>query len=449
MQGTSFIYRDFSLDTDRRVASFRYTIETDQQPFDLCETLTFPDALPDTQAIAKLLRALHIGLGISYYKAFLPPIITHPYQMDSAEASFWNTVFKHGLGELLYKNKLPAGRLAAFKAQDGTAIDGADTTRWHEEALLGIGGGKDSIVAGELLKQLDIPLKGFVLATGTNKGQSQSVADVMKVDLLAVERRLDQQIIEIGKLPNTYNGHVPISMVFAFVGCVLAAQTGSSYVVVANEASASIPQVTSDNGSVNHQWSKSLDFEKLFQDYIHQNVSNKLHYFSAIRPLTSVAVAKLFATHKPYFEVFTSDNALFKIKQGQREHPRWSIDSPKSLSSYVLLSPWIADDDLLRIFGRNFLNEPLDELFLSLLGETDTPILDCVGTPDELRLSLSLLDRQGRAGNSHLMQLAKDKHLLAPDVDAELARVLEPATDHALPDTLTNTLLDHIRKDLA
>ena len=46
-------------------------------------------------------------------------------------------------------------------------------------AILGIGGGKDSIVAGELLKGCSLPFDGFVMATGEQRGQAQAVADIM------------------------------------------------------------------------------------------------------------------------------------------------------------------------------------------------------------------------------------------------------------------------------
>jgi hypothetical protein len=448
MIGKIFKFVDTSWNVERTIATFRYRIETSEQSFDLAETLELPFPAPDNSVVSNVIRSLHLALGISYYKSFVPPEFVHPYAMDENEAAFWNTVYINGLGEFLYNNKLDAGQLASFTEQKGLerspqqpALD------WTSEALLGIGGGKDSIVAGELLRKIGVEPTGFVLATGEILGQTRAVTDVMKASLIPIKRQLDLQILEINKLEGAYNGHIPISLIFALCGCLLAASRGSKYVVVANEASASIPQVKWQGNTVNHQWSKSLEFERLFQEYVHAYISEELSYFSAIRPLTSLGVARLFSEYKDYFPVFTSDNSVFRIKQGERDHPRWSGDSPKSLSSFILLAPWMDDDELMRTFGRNFLDKPeLEELFVSLLGRSNTPILDCVGTPDELLYSLQKLHTQKRFIDSALMQKAVNEGLVAngkSTVDAELI-----TDEQAFPEELADKLSSVTSKEL-
>ncbi len=450
MTGKLFSYENVRVSDNRMIINFDYRIDTDEKTFNLTESLTLPNPLPDSNVVDRLLRALHLALGISYYKTFIPPTIDHAYQMDQTEADFWNSVFLNGLGEFLYKNNLSASSLATFKPQAGTIIPGQqDDVEWQQNAFLGIGGGKDSIVAGELLKGLEIPTKGFVLATGNNTGQAAAVADKMHVSISVVERRLDNQILDMNKLEGAYNGHVPISLVFALVGCLLAACEGFQYVVVANESSASIPQVTHEGSAVNHQWSKSLEFEKSFQSFVHQNISSNLHYTSIIRPLTSIAVAKLFSQYPAYFETFTSDNSLFKISQEKRTHPRWSPESSKSLSSYILLAPWITDDELLQIFGSDFLSkETLKGLFIDLLGRGDSPILDCVGTPDELRLSLSLLAGQKRFVDSALMIVARQESILLENYEEPLKSALSLDENHAIPDELAEKVTIKLREML-
>ena len=76
------------------------------------------------------------------------------------------------------------------------------------------------------------------MATGEQLGQAKAVATTMDVSLHVVERRLDQQLLTLQESPNAYKGHIPISLIFGLVGSVLAAASGATYVVVANEASA-------------------------------------------------------------------------------------------------------------------------------------------------------------------------------------------------------------------
>jgi hypothetical protein len=184
----------------------------------------------------------------------------------------------------------------------------------------------------------------------------------------------------------------------------------------------------------------------MFQKFVHKNISENLNYFSLIRPLTSVAVARLFANYPKYFEIFTSDNSLFKISPQEREHPRWSHDSPKSLSSYILLSPWMSDEDLNRTFGYEFLNDVnLKDLFMGLLGKTETPILDCVGTPSELRLCLSILSKNGRFTDTILMKTAKTEGLIMENYEEPLKSALSPSEDHAVPAEIYTKLVAFIK----
>jgi len=451
MIGKLFVYDNVRVSEDRKILNFDYRVETDEQTFSLTEKIELPYSLPNSSTVDRLLRALHLALGISYYKTFMPPAIDHDYEISGEEASFWNDVFKNGLGEFLYKNELDPGLIARFKTQNGSIRPGTqDDIEWHDTAFLGIGGGKDSIVAGELLKELNIPTKGFVLATASNRGQTQEVVSKMGVNLLTVKRWLDPQMLEMNKIEGAHNGHVPISLIFALIGCLLATIAGDKYVIVANESSASIPHTQWQGQDINHQWSKSLEFEELFQSYVHNFVSSELEYFSIIRPLSSVAVAKIFANYPNYFETFTSDNSLFKIEQSERKHPRWSHDSPKSLSSYILLAPWMSNEDLDRTFGSNILDQPdLEPLFLGLLGEKEEPILDCVGTPEELKLSLSLLLKQNRMNDSALMQIARNLQITLDSSDVALTKSLEINTNHAIPDQLSNKVLTILEEKLA
>ena len=396
MDQDQFTYPQFTISDDRQTVAFAYELRHDGENFTFTETFTFPVPLRDTPEQQRSLRALHLALGVSYYKTFLPSLIAHPYAMDETEAIFWNNAWRNGLGEFLYVNKLPADRITKFTPQDGRQFV-SKTPAAVKGAILGIGGGKDSIVAGELLKNMHVPVTGFVMATGEQLGQAGDVARAMEVPLHAVKRQLDLQVSELGKRPGAYRGHVPISLIFALVGTALALATDTEYVVVANEASASIPHTTWNDEAVNHQWSKSFEAEESIQQFIHKYVADHVTYFSAIRQLTSIAVAKLFAQLPQYFEVFTSDNSVFRVDPSRRPSGRWNLESPKSLSSYVLLSPWMSDEDVRRTFTIDFLNEPsLEALFLEMTGAEGHPPLDCVGTPEELTLSTNLLAQQQR-----------------------------------------------------
>jgi hypothetical protein len=185
----------------------------------------------------------------------------------------------------------------------------------------------------------------------------------------------------------------------------------------------------------------------MMQDYIHSYVSADMWYFSAIRPLTSVAVAKIFSHYPQYFEYFTSDNYAFRVSKDARPPERWSLESPKSLSSFILLSAWLSEADLHIIFGRNFLAEPsLEEMFFSLTGISGDQPLDCVGTPEELRASLGEAYRKGTFKDSILMLtglhydiIAKD-HVLEPSAE----KFLKVSSEQSFPPSISDALVSKI-----
>jgi len=451
MDQERFTYTEFRVASDRRTVEFEFRLEHDTQTYTLVETMAFPRDLKDTNTQRRSLRALHLALGISYYKTFLPPHIIHPYAMDEQEAAFWNDIWRNGLGEFLYNNKLELSLLATFSAQDGLRFAHEDSHEDYSGALLGIGGGKDSIVAGELLRDLNIPLTGFVMATGEQLGQAGNVAETMGIELLAVQRRLDTQLLKLQELPGAYIGHVPISLIFGLIGASLAISNNSSYVIVANEASASIPRITWEGRAINHQWSKSFGFEKSLQAFIQHVISPDITYFSAIRPLSSIGVAKSFSKYPQYFEVFTSDNFVFRIDPARRPPGRWSLESPKSLSSYILLAPWISNEEVHRIFAMDlFGDESLARPFLELTGVEGEPPLDCVGTVDELVLSMNLLAASGRYSDTTLMRLAQERGVIrSDDWQQKLQDLLALQSGEAFPPELRESILQNLQKQVA
>ncbi len=450
----SFSYTSFALSDDRTTVRLGYELIHDNTAYTLEESFVFEIALPDSAEVQAALRALHLACGISYYKIFLPSGLSHPYKMEASEAAFWNGVFRGGLGEFLYVNKLEPSRLAQFTAQDGVGLgEGERILQLAPEALLGIGGGKDSIVAGEALKTAGVQINGFVLATGDTTGQAAAVAEAMHVPLRVIKRTIDPQLLQLQQLPGAYKGHIPISLIFGLTGTLLGLALNKGYVIVANEDSASTPRAEWAGEPVNHQWSKSFEFEGALQAYLHTYVSESLTYFSAIRPLGSVGVAKIFAKLPQYFDIFTSDNYVFRMNPNERPDARWSLESPKSLSSFILLSPWLTKDAMLRIFGCNFLDESsLSVLFLELLGIHGEPPLDCVGTPDELRASLTATINQGTWRGSALLELPELASLTqdaATRADGGLEPLLHLSNNQCFPTPLASKLTDTLKEMLA
>lgn len=391
MKAKAFEFVKYNFDQTARRIEFVYKVHfEDSSSVEFKEALSFPTAFVkeiDTQFVNRLLEGLHIMLGISYYKLFVPPTIKHPYKFHVDEATFWNTVYQKGLGEFLFHNKLSRNSLATFTASTDTLIKPHELSNRAQKTLVGIGGGKDSIVAVELLKKAGIPLSTFFIQ---NQQETPSVIDnvvaATSVPHLRIVRTIDPQLLK--PIEGAHYGHVPASAIFAFVGLVTAALYGFTDIVVGNEYSSNFGNIEYEGEIVNHQWSKSAEFEDLMVGYMREFLTRDIAYFSILRSFYEYRIVKMFANYKNYFPLFSSCNTNYTIKDSGTNN-RWCGKCAKCVFMFTLLSAHVSKDDLQGIFGKNlYEDESLLPIFTDIVGLGSMKPFDCVGTFDEAKFAL-------------------------------------------------------------
>jgi UDP-N-acetylmuramoylalanine--D-glutamate ligase len=403
----SFHFCGHKFDAQNKSIVFDYKIEfSNRKPLEFQEKLILPKVPVgyDKKIIEKTLQSLELILGISYYKLYCPSKIVTSFELLREQAKFWDTVYKKGLGEFLYQNKLSPKKLAKFpysknlKKQKVCSVKEELNfkRKGKERILLGIGGGKDSIVAAEMLKkrQKVVPMEitSFLMETQRPDIVAKKVANRIGKSILNIERKLDTQIFE--EHEGSYNGHIPISAIIAFVGFLSAALYEYDYVVVANEYSSNFGNVDYCGEKINHQWSKSVEFEKLFQEYTRRFITTDIQYFSIIRLFHEIRVAKMFAeSGVDYFNEFTSCNRNFKAFK-DRSKTLWCGECPKCAFVFLMLAPFIEKNKLIKIFGKNILDDKkLISLFNDLLGLGEKKPFDCVGTFEEVKVAFNLAQK--------------------------------------------------------
>ncbi len=370
--------------------TFNYRIEfSNREPIDFSETVILPK-IPKNfkqETARKFLEPLHLILGVSYYKLYFPPKIEMLFKLSKEQSDFWNTVYRKGLGEFMYKNQLDPKRLAKFSY---SKIDiYPDRIKTKDRALLGIGGGKDSIVASELLKDFDFD--SFLIETQKQDTVSCSVVDKIGRPSLKIRRMLDPKIFE--KYEDSYNGHIPISVAFVFIGLLLSGMYGYKYVIMANEHSSNFGSLRYKGEIINHQWSKSIEFEKMFQEYSRKFITPDIVYFSLLRQFYEIRIAQMFAEHKKYFPLFASCNKNVTVSK-ERQNSLWCGKCPKCAFVFLMLAPFVDKKELLNIFHKNlFADESLVQLFRDLLGFGKSKPFDCVGVPEESQTALFLASK--------------------------------------------------------
>lgn len=395
-KATLFEFTSCKFSSDKKKIFFNYkTYFLGKAPLFFTETLILPKApnfkKVSKEALNKALEGLHIILGISYYKLYCATKVKLSYNLTKEEADFWNTVYRKGLGEFFYKNKLNPNNSPKFPYSKKIKLNFKETEK-NNNILLAVGGGKDSIVAAELLKEGNLNFTSFSSDIQKKSELVNKIINLIGKDSLRITRILDDKIFD--KNIWIYKGHIPISAIYAFLMLLSAVLYKYSYILVANEYSSNFGSLKYKGEDINHQWSKSFEFEMLFQNYARKFVSPNIFYFSLLRPFYEIRIAKLFSKYKKYFHLFSSCNKNFAIGSGQNK-AFWCCQCAKCVFVFTLLSAFLAKKDLIKTFGKNlYQDKGLLPLFKDTLGFGKAKPFDCVGTFEEAKVALYLASQK-------------------------------------------------------
>ena len=142
---------------------------------------------------------------------------------------------------------------------------------------------------------------------------------------------------------------------------------------------------------INHQWSKSFEYEQLLQRYIQSFVTPSIKYFSLLRPLSEFHVVSLFSHLPQYFADFTSCNSTFRLIS-HKSAKLWCGHCPKCAFVFLMLSAYESKKTLISIFKKYLFDDPaLLNTFEELLGIKGLKPFDCVGTPLEANTAFSIV----------------------------------------------------------
>ncbi|MBX4200745.1 hypothetical protein KW786_01310 [Candidatus Parcubacteria bacterium] len=413
-KATVFEFTSYALEPGSGRILFSYKTEFENgEPMVFNEIIVLPKSVKlqsiRKELLEKLLQGLHIALGLSYYKFYYATNLKLPYKLSDREAGFWNAVYKKGLGEFLFRNNLDPELLPTFTGDPTVKNTSYDLPKTGK-SLVGIGGGKDSIVSLELLKEAGFDADTFHVETGRPSSIIDNVIKTATSKEVKLQRFMDSKVHD----QHQYNGHIPISAIYAFLGIFAAIGGGYSYVVVSNEYSSNFGNTTYKGLEINHQWSKSFEFEKLFQDYVKNVISPDVVYFSLLRSFYEIRIVKLFSKHLPaqagkkYFRLFSSCNRNFASDRRSLGEgvPPWCGRCAKCVFAFTLLSAFVPKKELTAIFGRNlYQKEELLPLFKDVLGFGDMKPFDCVGTFAESQSALYLA-KKPFSGDFIVRQLA-------------------------------------------
>lgn len=400
-----FVFDGYQLNTKAGVVTFKYRIERRGEVFSFAEKISFDPTKADCHRVPEavltsVLDTVSLILGISYWKLFCPKELKlSPIVLSDEQAKFWNTVYTKGLGEFFYKNKIDFRGLVNFPVESDTPAVLPLVPKTGKTLVLW-GGGKDSIVTAELLKKSGTD---FVLFSLNDYSIQQETAKIAGKELLVFKREIDSKLLELNKRADVYNGHVPVSVIYSATALLAAVIYGYDEIVISAEESANYGNVEYLGETINHQWSKSEEFEKMFRDYIARYVTPNIMYRSALRRYSELQVTEIFSHYPEYFSSFSSCNKNFTITKGQKE--RWCGSCPKCAFVFAMISSYLPKDTVVKIFGKNLFNDPkLTTIYRSMLGWENHKPFDCVGTPEETKAAFDMALKSGAYSDDLIMK---------------------------------------------
>lgn len=383
-----FIFDDYQFDPGTKTLSLHYRFD---EALRFTETYHFDFAVAayDERLLDRACQSLFFMAGVSYYKAYLAPSIgISKGTLDDAGAAFFAKTYQRGLGEFFYVNQLDPRMPITFPTTTRQLAPIGSPTA--QGMLVGIGGGKDSLVSVELLRS-----RVDNLATWSVGHRPQLTPLVQRISLphYWVERSWDRSLLDL-KTKNALNGHIPISAILACVGVIVAILSGRRDVVVSNEQSANDPTLVYNGVAINHQYSKSQEFEADFQAYLVHSLGESVRYYSFLRPLSELRIAELFTRlgFSKYHDVFSSCNRAFVHSSN---HLFWDGSCPKCAFVFLALTPFVPREQLEALFdGKNLLTTAaLEPTYRQLLGIAGDKPLECVGEVKESRAAMRLSTR--------------------------------------------------------
>ncbi|MGY1635280.1 hypothetical protein ACI78V_01340 [Geodermatophilus sp. SYSU D00742] len=417
----AFVVAERSLDLTTGEAAFTYRLGQDE----FTERLVL-----DTEGVADVdlarldaaLDLVHLVMGTSYYKLRAPGRVTVTRPLTAAQLAVAEAAYTHGLGEFAAVNRLPVPHAVEFdvglRPADPPPADAAGAG-----ALLPVGGGKDSALA------LVVVSPATALAINPT-GAQRDVTAAAGVPLIGVRRRLDPLLAE-RTAAGGLNGHVPVTAINSAISTLVAVLGDFGPVVFANERSADEETLEVDGARVNHQYSKSYEFERLFAAAA---AELGVGYFSLTRQLSELAtVAAVAALPALRGEILSCNRSYTQAHLGGEATQRWCLHCDKCLFTFLCFAVFLTPDEARAMFGGN----PLEDLSLvdgfRVLWATEKPF-DCVGERAESAAAMAHLAQSTAWGGFPVVRaLGEEAASFARVTGATVAGFLEPHGPHAVP----------------
>jgi hypothetical protein len=353
-----------------------------------------------TPTAQRMIRALAIIEAFSYWKALCSPVIEVALPApEPAELDWWQAFWPGAMGEFFYRNQIDYTApgflvIQGPAAEDGTgAANGAAATNDGEAAngggdagppLVLFSGGKDSLALARVVSASAGPAAAaadfFLYNPGERlRGLAGSLAAGGR--LVEAHRAILPGLLRLNAAGHP-NGHTPFSAYLAFAAMLAGYLRGSGPVMAGNSRSDDEPNVAAYLGRpVNHQWTKSYEFERAVRSYRDRWLPGAPGYSSPLRPLYELQlIASLAGDVGTYLRTVSCNRAA---------DGGWCRSCAKCAWVFLATAALFGHDLAIRKTGGDMFADPsLSGVFQEMAGLTGVKPFECTGSEGEVRAAI-------------------------------------------------------------
>jgi UDP-N-acetyl-alpha-D-muramoyl-L-alanyl-L-glutamate epimerase len=340
-----------------------------------------------TPTARRMIRALAIVEAFSYWKALCSPVIEVALPApDAAELDWWQSFWPGAMGEFFYRNGIDYTvpgfldiKAAAAPEPDGLARDGRAAAT--APPLVLFSGGKDSLALARIVQSSSAGPADFFLynPVASQRDLVQSLASGGR--FLEVRRTILPELLRLNAAGHP-NGHTPFSAYLAIAAMLAGYLRGSGFVSAGNSRSDDEPNVRSYLGRpVNHQWTKSYEFEAALATYRDRWLPGAPAYSSPLRPLYELQIiASLSGDIDGYLRTASCNRV---------RGDGWCRSCAKCAWVFLATAALFGHDLAIRKTGGDmFANPDLAGVYAEMAGLTGEKPFECTGSEDEVRTAI-------------------------------------------------------------
>ena len=197
-----------------------------------------------------------------------------------------------------------------------------------------------------------------------------------------VHRAVLPELLAMNDSGEFLNGHTPYSAYLALAAMLIGYLRGNDMIVAGNSRSDDEPNVAEYlTRPVNHQWTKSAEYERGLQDYAARWLPGAPSYCSPLRPLYELQIIRSLA---PHMDEYFQTQSCNKLKGSG-----WCLRCAKCAWVFLATTALFGRETAIAKAGGDMLTNPeLSGLYLAMAGLDGDKPFECTGTESEVRAAI-------------------------------------------------------------